>query len=316
MTSVVWIATVRNYEVKVENTGVAMNPSQTNVPVLRALRGVLCLAALCMAGTAHAELASPLSTPPTHTVVQGEVVFADLVTTDVDRAARFYTAVFDWAVRESDDPGYLELVHDGELIGAIARFEDDVDAGSSRWLPSVSVRDVDAAAGSVEAMGGTVLEPPQDFPDRGRLAVISDSEGAVLMLLRSSSGDPERTSGGFAWAELWTRDVAEAVRFYEGVFGYRALQSKAAGAASTVVLTSDGTARATIVAAPGDDIEPNWVPYVLVADGRATLSKARRHGGIVLATSDEVEGDVGTFAAIIADPTGGVFAIQVEEAGQ
>lgn len=295
-----------------------MKPSYTGARrrALPALLRGLCLAAAGMASAAHAQLASPLATPPTNAVTPGEVVFADLVTTDVDRAARFYTAVFGWAVRESDDRGYLELVHEGELIGAIAEFEEEVDPGSARWLPSVSVRDVDAAARSAEAMGGSVLEPSTEFPDRGRLAVISDSEGAVLMLLRSSSGDPDRTLGGFAWAELWTNDVASAVKFYEGVFGYHAMQSKQAGASSTVVLMSDGTARATIVAAPGEAIEPNWVPYVLVADGRETLSRARRHGGIVLATSDDVEGDVGSFAAIIADPTGGVIGIQVQEASQ
>jgi hypothetical protein len=36
----------------------------------------------------------------------------------------------------------------------------------------------------------------------------------------------------------------------------------------------------------------------------------------VLFTSDDVAEDTGTFAAIVSDPTGGVFAIQELEAGQ
>lgn len=262
---------------------------------------------------AHAQLASPLSTTPTNAVTPGEVVFADLVTTDVDAAARFYTAVFSWNIRRSEDPGYLELLHRGNVIGAIAAFEEQVDPGSARWLPSISVADVDAAAAKAVEMGGRVLERPMDFPERGRLAVISDPEGAVLMLLRASGGDPERPApvvGTVGWAELWTRDVAGAVRFYEGMFGYRALRSTREDAPGTVVLSIDGTAHAVIVAAPGEDILPNWLPYVPVADARQTLEDIRRHGGTVLVTSDSVNDDFGTFAAIAADPTGGVFAIQ------
>lgn len=293
-----------------------MNPNQLRVPqpALMASFASIVIAIACTIGAAHAEIASPLSTTSTNVVTPGEIVFADLVTTDVEGAARFYSAVFGWELRRSDDPGYIELVHSTELIGAIAAFDEDVEPGSARWLPSVSVPDVDTTASAVVAMGGTILEPPSEFPDRGRLAVVSDSEGAVLVLLRSSSGDPERASGGFGWAELWSQDLAKAVRFYESVLGYQALQSTRAAAPPTVVLTSEGAARATIVAAPGEGIEPNWVPYVEVADARTTLSNVRRHGGIVLATSDDVETDDGTFAAIIADPTGGVFGIQVQEA--
>jgi predicted enzyme related to lactoylglutathione lyase len=293
-------------------TGVTMNPKYRLARLREpgCLVVCLCLAAYFHLDQAHAQLASPLATPATGAIVPGEVVFADLVTTDVERAARFYSAVFGWTLRPGEDPGYVELVHAGELVGAIVAFENDVDPGSARWLPSVSVPDVDIAVESVLAMGGTILEPPVDFPDRGRLAVISDLEGAVLMLLTSTSGDPERTVGGFGWAELWARDVVEAVRFYEGALGYRAFRSAARGAPATVVLTTGGSARATIVAAPGKDIEPNWIPYVEVADAREILETVRSHSGTVLLTSDEVDGDVGTFAAIIADPTGGVFAIQ------
>ena len=88
-----------------------LKPSYTGARrrALPALLRGLCLAAAGMASAAHAQLASPLATPPTNAVTPGEVVFADLVTTDVDRAARFYTAVFGWAVRESVDPGPCPL---------------------------------------------------------------------------------------------------------------------------------------------------------------------------------------------------------------
>jgi predicted enzyme related to lactoylglutathione lyase len=292
-----------------------MEPSMT-LRQHRSMRSgvaALCAVAASFLCSAEAQIASPLLSTPTDRIEQGEFLFADLLTSDVGQAARFYEATFGWVRRRTDDPGYIELFHDGEPIGAILAYDDEVSPGSSRWLPSVSVADVDAQADLVASMGGEILEAPTDVPDRGRLAIVSDAEGAVFTLLRSSSGDPERPDrslGRFGWAELWSRDVAKAVSFYERAFGYRALRSTAAGATPAVVLTTKEVPRATIVAAPFDDLQPNWLPYVPVADARALLDVVAEHGGSVLMTSDEVDGDSGSFAAIIADPTGGVLAIQ------
>jgi predicted enzyme related to lactoylglutathione lyase len=270
--------------------------------------------------TASAQLASPISEPPGGTINPGAVVWADLVTSDVETAVDFYSGVFGWDIRRSADPNYVEMMHNGKVICAVARFDDeDVAPGNARWLVSISVTDVDETAGKVEQHGGGVLEAPEDFPDRGRFAVISDSQGALLMLLRASGGDPgsgEAVVGAWGWAELWTRDVADAARFYEAVFGYRAISARGDDARRPVVLTSQGRPRATIIAIPWDDVEPNWLPYAPVADARQTLQQAIEAGGTVLLTSDDVEDDDGTFAAIVADPTGGVFAIQQTGAGQ
>lgn len=267
---------------------------------------------------AHAQLGSPISPVATNTITPGELVWADLVTTDVDAAVAFYTGVFGWDARRSEDPGYVELASNGELIAAIADFDDDTVApGSAQWLVSISVSDVDSVAEKFGQRGGRVLEAPEDFPDRGRFAVVGDDQGAVLMLLRASGGDPQRNdpaAGTWGWAELWTRDVAQAVAFYEAVIGYRASRVPGEGGQESVVLSTQDRPRATVVEIPGDSVEPNWLPYVLVADGRATLQRMTTAGGAVLMTSDDVDNDSGAFAAIVADPTGGVFAIQEMEA--
>jgi len=270
--------------------------------------------------SAHAQLASSISTAPTNKVVPGEVVWADLVTTDVETAIAFYAQVFGWEIRRSDDPGYVELAHNGGVICAVAKFDDDdVTPGNARWLVSISVADVDEVAAKVESRGGSVLEPPEDFPDRGRIAVIGDGQGAVFMLLRASGGDPSgdgHVADAWGWAELWTRDVEKAVAFYEEVVGYRAIRTPGESGQRPVVLSTGKQARATIVQIPWNDVQPNWLPYVPVTDGRATIQRIESAGGSVLLTSDEVGDDAGSFAAIIADPTGGVFAIQEMEARQ
>lgn len=261
-----------------------------------------------------AQLASPITSEPGGDIIPGEVVWADLVTTDVDAATAFYTAVLGWQARPGDDPGYVELASDGELIAAVARYDDDdVAAGNARWLVSISVADVDKSVRRLEQAGGSILQAAEEFPDRGRFAVVADAQGAAFALLRASGGDPPDTepeTGSWAWAELWTRDVETAARFYEESLDYRAMHNPDAAVVRPVVLTAHGRPRATIVEIPWDDVEPNWVPYVSVDDAREALRRATAAGGSVLLTSDDVENEDGPFAALIADPTGGVFAIQ------
>lgn len=272
------------------------------------------LATLALIPAVNAQLASPISSVPGGKIIPGEVVWADLVTTDVDSATAFYTRVFGWQARPGDDPGYVELASNGQVIAAVARYDDDDTAsGSARWLVSISVADVDESVRQVERQGGSTLQAPEEFPDRGRFAVVADAQGAVFMLLRASSGDPSDTevaTGSWSWAELWTRDARSAARFYEGAIGYRAMHSRDDSGPRPFVLTTEGRPRATIVEIPWQDVEPNWIPYVPVADARDTLRLAKAAGGSVLLTSDDVENDEGSFAAVIADPTGGVFAIQ------
>jgi predicted enzyme related to lactoylglutathione lyase len=269
---------------------------------------------LAATSAANAQLASRISGAPGGKIIPGEIVWADLVTTDVDAAAAFYEQVFGWETRRGSDPGYVELASNGQVIAAIARYDDDnVAAGNARWLVSISVADVDESARSIARQGGSVLEAPNDFPDRGRFAVVADGQGAVFMLLRASGGDPlvgADATGSWGWAELWTRDVKKAARFYKETMGYRAMYDPNNPGPQPVVLTTENRPRAIVVGLPWDDVEPNWVPYVLVSDARQTLQRAEAAGGNILLTSDDVGDERGSFAAVIADPTGGVFAIQ------
>jgi predicted enzyme related to lactoylglutathione lyase len=190
----------------------------------------------------------------------------------------------------------------------------DVDA---RWLISISVVDADDGASAAIRAGGELLEPVSDFDNRGRYALIKDSQGAVLMLLDARGGDPldePMETGAWGWAELWTDDVDGAVRFYKKIGGYESLEVTGAGGETRVILGNDDMARATIVPIPWPHVEPNWVPYVPVADAGVTLQRVATAGGAVLATMPESADDVRV--ALVMDPTGGVFAVQQVEALQ
>lgn len=282
----------------------------SNLTFFRILTSLVASAFLAGIAVADSDslIVSPIAAAPTGEVHNGKVVWVDLVTTNPKQAAEFYSAVFGWQAKHFADGNYVELLHRGQAICAVAGFEDgEAEVGDARWLISISVDDVDAAAQRAVSNGGAMLEPATDLPDRGRYSVISDSQGAVLMLLRATGGDPVDDGpvlNKWAWAELWTDDPDTAIGFYEALAGYQSLRIPDGDAEDYIVLGSDGKARATIVPLPWDNVEPNWVPYIPVVNAADTLQRITAAGGSVLLQADDV--------AIVMDPTGGVFAIQQE----
>ena len=263
-----------------------------------------------------ALIVSPISPVHSGEVHTGKLVWVDLVTTDPDKAVSFYSAVFGWDAQYFDDANYIELSHNNQVVSSVVRYEEgEAVDGDARWLVSVSVSDVDVATKIAAENGGQILESATDLPDRGRYSVISDTQGAVVMLLRATGGDPVDDNvvlDEWAWAELWTDDIEAAIGFYQAIAGYDILRLPAADGGERIVLGTDGKARATIVALPWDDVEPNWIPYIPVSDVANTTKRIVSAGGAVLVQSDT--GDANT--AIVMDPTGGVFAIQQLGAGK
>lgn len=246
----------------------------------------------------------------------GMVVWRDLLTRDVRGAADFYHDIFGWHFDFSTDGNYAYATLDGTPVASIVRYDDDVQGTEGLWLISIAVADVDAAIRQVDSGGGDVLQAPEDLPGRGRYALISDPSGAASMLLRADGGDPDAAAAvnRWLWAELWTDDVAAASRFYEKVIGYRSASVDDGTGGPYRVLGRNRSPYAGVIQIPLPDVEPNWLSYMLVEDVDATARRVLRAGGSVLLPpqKDRSNHDV----AIVADPTGGVFALQQKEAAK
>ena len=259
------------------------------------------------------ERVGPITAEPTGQFRPGKVIWVDLVTDDVRRASDFYRQVLGWAVRLSEDGSYAEAGYRGRPVAAFARYEYDAPDDEAQWVISISVPDVDAAAAAVRNHGGEVLEGPENLKDRGRYVLVNDSRGAVLMFLEASGGDPldeAAVANEWLWAELWTDDPAAAVAFYESVVGYKTVAARETDGGELRVMGRDGVARATVVKSPWPEVTPNWLPYLLVDDLAGTIDAIEANDGEVLVPPSAAgDGD----AAIVADPTGGVFALQQRE---
>jgi len=266
--------------------------------------------AIGLSGCASRQTASlpPLTPTPTGQHQIGKFVWFDLLTEDTQAVQNFYKELFGWRfAADKNSPDYIVIYSGDKPIGGIVPHEDkDPDAQESMWLVSLSVEDVDRAVSAVKARKGEVLDGPLDVKGRGRMAVIRDAEGAELVLIRAAGGDPVDAgikSGEWLWVDLFTRDAKTAAEFYGALAGYVPHTVDTGEDHSYNLLRRGSRAYAGMVTLRWEEVEPNWLPYIRVDDLEGTISRAEKLGGDLIVRLNNL--------AIIADPSGGVFGIQM-----
>jgi predicted enzyme related to lactoylglutathione lyase len=251
----------------------------------------------------------------------GKIIWRDLITDTPAESRRFYEELFGWTFQSvgnvlglGNDDTYTLIRHNGQLIGGMVdanQFDREVEI--SQWVVVMSVEDVDAAAEVFRAGNGSVLTPPTNMSDRGRLAVVADPQGALLALLQTTDGDPvdrQPDYGDFLWDELWTTDPEAASSFYRQVASYDDARSPVQGdpESSYRVLESDGQPRIGMMAHPFDTARPVWVSYIRVEDPAAITARVIALGGEIFV--DAQSRSIGGEAALIAGPSGAGIALQ------
>jgi len=120
--------------------------------------------------------------------VPGAVGWNELMTTDVDQAKAFYSALFGWGTRATDLPTGGEYVlfrmGDNDVGGLMAMSGAMWQGIPPHWMTYVAVADVDAAVRKTGEMGGKVHVPATDIPGIGRFAVLEDPTGAVFSVIK------------------------------------------------------------------------------------------------------------------------------------
>jgi predicted enzyme related to lactoylglutathione lyase len=245
----------------------------------------------------------------------GKIVWNDLITEDLDAARRFYGGLFGWSFQDATGPGGRQyvLAKSGPVYvaGLVPVTRPTNGTQLSRWLPYVSVDDVDGAVERATTAGARVAVAARDV-GLGRVAALIDPEGAVIGLARSRLGDPDDAttapgSGRRVWSELLADDPDAESAFYRDVFGYELRTIERRGGHYTF-LTRRGVERAGIFKNPTQNWRPLWLTAFGVADPAASAAHAEALGGkLLLAPSPEVRD--GTIA-VVEDPSGAVLVLQ------
>jgi len=245
----------------------------------------------------------------------GKVIWHDLITEDLESTKRFYSGMFDWTFEDTKAPSgqdYTVARSGNVYVAGMVAIESPEDGSTySRWLPYISVSDVDAALSRATAAGGSIAATARDV-NLGRVAAILDPEGAVIGLARSKFGDPDdRTTtagpGRPMWTELLADDTDAAISFYQALVGYDLRTLERRGGQYSL-LGGSGVDRVGIMKNPSEDVKPVWLTYFGVNDPAAAAERAKSLGGrIILAPSDELRN--GTLA-VVEDPSGAILVLQ------
>jgi predicted enzyme related to lactoylglutathione lyase len=241
--------------------------------------------------------------------------WCDLATHDVGAAAAFFGELFGWTsepVTHQDQVVYhMFRLGDARVAGLVDNkgWGGEEQGPPPMWVSYVIVDDVDALAPRVAELGGTVLRPPMDVMESGRMCFIQDPTGAMVGLWEPREhlgADLFNEAGTLTWNELVTRDVEGARTFYEALLGWEWEVADMESTGPYHMGTVGGRPTGGIIEMPPDmeGVPANWVVYFHVDDVDAALERARELGGTLVWGPEEAE--VGKFA-VVTDPTGGHF---------
>lgn len=116
---------------------------------------------------------------------QGAFSWAELATTDVEGAKKFYGELLGWTTELAPVEGmeYTLAKVGEERVAGIMSNQCGGGEIKPHWGIYITVDDVDATARKAEELGGKVLMPPTDIPNVGRFAALMDPQGVMFSVI-------------------------------------------------------------------------------------------------------------------------------------
>lgn len=116
----------------------------------------------------------------------GQFCWNELMTTDVAAAKTFYTRLLGWTTEPfGGGMDYTVLKKDNTSVGGLMQAPQP--GIPAQWLAYVLVEDVDATAAQAAKLGGKVCKAPFDVPEVGRIAIVTDPQGAAFGLFKPAA---------------------------------------------------------------------------------------------------------------------------------
>ncbi|VAV88750.1 hypothetical protein MNBD_ALPHA08-2297 [hydrothermal vent metagenome] len=120
-----------------------------------------------------------------------ETSWLELNTHQPEDAMAFYSETLGWEFESTELPqggSYWVASHNDKAVGGVFAL-DDTDHGEipSHWMTYMQVSNIDDAQTSARKSGGKVTRPALCLDGIGKLAVITDSSGALVGLIEPES---------------------------------------------------------------------------------------------------------------------------------
>jgi predicted enzyme related to lactoylglutathione lyase len=271
--------------------------------------------------------------PERNGYIPGVPCWVDTGQPDPEAVLDFYSGLFGWEFENVMPPGaggkYFLARLRGSEVAAVGSLPEALPQIAT-WGTYVWVESADDTASKVRAAGGGVVMEPFDIMDFGRMAYLTDPEGAAFSVWQAKEHRGARIvneHGSVNFNGLHTRDIEGAKSFYGSVFGWTTL-ALGAGEMWTLPGYGDYLERdnpdlrkqlaemggpggfedvvASLNPIPADqtDTPAHWSVTFGVDDANATAEKATELGGTVIAPPFDAPWSRLT---IVGDPQGATF---------
>jgi predicted enzyme related to lactoylglutathione lyase len=264
----------------------------------------------------------------------GVPCWVDTSQPDAEAAVAFYSGLFGWDLEDAMPPGspgryFIARLRGGDVAAVGSQPEGGPPVAA--WKTYIWVESADETAKKVLEAGGRVVTEPFDVMQAGRMAVVTDAEGAAFCVWQANEHKGARIvnePGSVNFNDLHTHDPEGARRFYRAVFGWETLgldggaaMWRLAGYGDHLEQRSPGLREriaemgapagfedvvATLAPIRDDqpDVPAHWGVTFAVEDADATAQRAAELGGKVIVAPVDAPW---VRMTVIADPQGATF---------
>ncbi|MDQ6796692.1 MAG: VOC family protein [Actinomycetota bacterium] len=265
--------------------------------------------------------------------IPGVPCWVDTSQPDPEAALTFYRNLFGWEFENVVPDGSGGKYFMGRIRGGDVAAVGSIPEGAPpmpTWNTYIRVDSADETASKARDAGGGVAMEPFEVLDSGRMAVLTDPEGAAFCVWQARNHKGAAVvneHGSLNFNGLATRDPERARAFYASVFGWTTLELGAGsmwtlpGYGDHLEETSPGLRQQMaamgapegfidVVAAlnpiPDDDsaTPAHWTVTFAVDDVDATAAKGSELGGEIVAGPLDAPW---TRMVVIRDPQGATF---------
>lgn len=257
------------------------------------------------------------------TFKKGDPMWVDLGSDQFELSKKFYTELFGWEFIDTGaEFGHYNIITlNGERIGGAMNSligpEGPLEEAPTpnAWSIYFKADDIEKSVQAVADAGGTVIFPPLNVGNMGKMAFVLDGAGAAFGVWEDGKdfqgSAVDQGIGTPTWFESMSKDLDAAIPVYQATFNWEIGWMDTAESPVRYAFNSGDEASATAGLCDAssflpDDVPSYWRVYFQVENTDMTIEKIQNLGGIILdGPMDSPYGRVAT----VAGPDGASFQI-------